>query len=65
MNIEPKCNFTVHPHPSEGKCWGIVNPVDEEDGQAIWRCEGHAEMWLLVPNENNEWIQGKYIPEHP
>lgn len=44
----------------DGICWGNVDVVDSIDGSGIYRCEGHAEMFLWQPDSPDG---GKYIPE--
>jgi len=58
-----KCPLADSPLWRDGKCWGRIDVVDSEDGCAIIACEGHAEMYQLVPHDG-KWIEGKYISEH-
>ena len=60
-----QCDLADNPKWREGKCWGLVDVIDSIDGSGVFCCKGHAEMYREVQNDNNEWIEGKYIPEHP
>jgi hypothetical protein len=52
-------------------CWGEVTAVgDHEDGEAVWACEGHEEMWdatLYTVQETGERVRPSFDgePEPP
>ena len=40
---------------ADGRCWGKVDLVDSIDGCGVWRCEGHAKMFLWQPDGDESY----------